>query len=514
MKDVYSHAGRVLACIGDGKYEDSNVMKFLLSLIYAIHLLNKQKLRVTMNRLCQVVGCREHSAEWKLLYKWLHQPWFMRAWIFQEVLCATQPPDVVYGGLSIKWDLIPFFTLHMHNNGLIRSLVSFGHEPHLEAMGLQVVHNITSISSLRQRVGQPTTGWELLPRGLGTTLEDILFQSSAFVSTDYRDKVFAFLGMASDLDRITFTPDYTESAESIFTKTTSHALLTYPRLTILGLAGIGFTRKLSGIPSWVPDFTTHSRHRGMCLALRYRMSGYEPRFGSRFQVVANSDTGEAIFPGNSVDSVLNVSRSRPSSKVIPDDISITKRSAADVTYWFKQVLAMAKSMSSKADNVYRPTGEALIDAIWRTIIANVDHEHKPVPPEFHEHFVSYIVCMWWILVLGKDWEQPLPDATDSPEFVRSKTGSDGLYASALDSAGNHKFFTTKGGYVGLGPPNMEKDDVLCVLLGGYTPFLLRERSTLGVDGEKRYALVGECYVHGLMNGEKLHEGSFKNMVLI
>ena len=40
-----------------------------------------------------------------------------------------------------------------------------------------------------------------------------------------------------------------------------------------------------------------------------------------------------------------------------------------------------------------------------------------------------------------------------------------------------------------------------VLLGGQVPFLLSE-----VEGDLRFMLVGECYVHGLMGGEAMGDG--------
>ena len=57
-----------------------------------------------------------------------------------------------------------------------------------------------------------------------------------------------------------------------------------------------------------------------------------------------------------------------------------------------------------------------------------------------------------------------------------------------------KFFRTAKGYYGLGPSITREGDLLCVLLGGATPFILRP------SGD-HYNLVGESYVHGLMDGE-------------
>lgn len=88
-----------------------------------------------------------------------------------------------------------------------------------------------------------------------------------------------------------------------------------------------------------------------------------------------------------------------------------------------------------------------------------------------------------------------------------------------------RFAVTAGGYYVMGPDSMEDGDVIAVLDGGRTPFVIRrvhdkmdlskrsdgsfETSNVGDDhGNVRtgrtanqWLLVGECYVHGLMNGE-------------
>jgi hypothetical protein len=56
------------------------------------------------------------------------------------------------------------------------------------------------------------------------------------------------------------------------------------------------------------------------------------------------------------------------------------------------------------------------------------------------------------------------------------------------------------GYVGWAPAEAEVGDVVCVLNGSVAPFALRAIQ----DGT--FLFVGECYVHGLMNGEILHLG--------
>ena len=57
-----------------------------------------------------------------------------------------------------------------------------------------------------------------------------------------------------------------------------------------------------------------------------------------------------------------------------------------------------------------------------------------------------------------------------------------------------RFFLLENGYVCMGPTVAQKGDVVVFLFGGTVPFALRP------VGDK-YLLLGECYVHGNMNGE-------------
>lgn len=49
--------------------------------------------------------------------------------------------------------------------------------------------------------------------------------------------------------------------------------------------------------------------------------------------------------------------------------------------------------------------------------------------------------------------------------------------------------------MGMFPDTTQKDDIIFAPMGVNVPFVLREA------GNKRYKLVGECYLHGVMYGE-------------
>lgn len=60
--------------------------------------------------------------------------------------------------------------------------------------------------------------------------------------------------------------------------------------------------------------------------------------------------------------------------------------------------------------------------------------------------------------------------------------------------------TTRGDRLGLVPATTRPGDTVAFLMGGETPYILRPDPT---DG--KYTFVGECYMHGFMDGEALVE---------
>jgi hypothetical protein len=75
------------------------------------------------------------------------------------------------------------------------------------------------------------------------------------------------------------------------------------------------------------------------------------------------------------------------------------------------------------------------------------------------------------------------------------------------------FFITKAGFFGIGPGILKEEDSVVILLGADVPFIIREKEKFG-----GYALIGECYVHGLMTGDAIRawgssDGDLKDITL-
>jgi hypothetical protein len=54
---------------------------------------------------------------------------------------------------------------------------------------------------------------------------------------------------------------------------------------------------------------------------------------------------------------------------------------------------------------------------------------------------------------------------------------------------------TAKGHLGLGPDHSMPGDTVAILNGSQVPFVLRKHT------DKKYAIVGEAYVDGIMDGE-------------
>jgi hypothetical protein len=82
-----------------------------------------------------------------------------------------------------------------------------------------------------------------------------------------------------------------------------------------------------------------------------------------------------------------------------------------------------------------------------------------------------------------------------------------LYESLGGMVPNHAFFITKMGYIGMGPPRTRPGDQIWVFYGGRVPFIMRRNNLHGLQFEFRgLRLVGDAYVHGIMDGEAVRDG--------
>ena len=97
---------------------------------------------------------------------------------------------------------------------------------------------------------------------------------------------------------------------------------------------------------------------------------------------------------------------------------------------------------------------------------------------------------------------PEPTIYPPNEANSSITCPDSVIAWITSFLHGRKLFRTKSGHFGLGPGCAQAGDKVGVLLGADVPFVLRTAQAPD-DSTKIYHVVGECYLHGFMDGEAL-----------
>jgi hypothetical protein len=134
------------------------------------------------------------------------------------------------------------------------------------------------------------------------------------------------------------------------------------------------------------------------------------------------------------------------------------------------------------------------EPLWRTLVSNKHQKsgYEPAPASYKATY-SDLLASDITTSTGEQVHEPL----DS-----SKTSE---YEQILHScAGKKSFFTTINGFVGSCVPAGQPGDMIDILFGSPSPFILRP---LPVRQEEQhvYWLIGASYVGGIMDGEMVDE---------
>ena len=92
------------------------------------------------------------------------------------------------------------------------------------------------------------------------------------------------------------------------------------------------------------------------------------------------------------------------------------------------------------------------------------------------------------------------------ETIGSQVVKDFLERVQAVTWGKRLLRTKVKDWLGLGPnkpKSVQNGDAICILFGCSVPVILREHNMN--DDSRYYELIGECYIHGMMNGDALKE---------
>jgi hypothetical protein len=153
-------------------------------------------------------------------------------------------------------------------------------------------------------------------------------------------------------------------------------------------------------------------------------------------------------------------------------------------------------MASQCDPY--PSGGTYMSACKQTLVAGTTQSgDKTTASEVDENFEAYDRMISPLL-------GTCPPLDDETEEQRRLTMAGALtFGYAFEGASCERAFAvTDGKYVGLVPVKAKAGDYVGIILGCDIPFIVRED-----DG--KYVLVGECYIHGIMDGEAMDMEKYK-----
>jgi hypothetical protein len=314
---------------------------------------------------------------------------------------------------------------------------------------------------------------------------DLLMRWRHRDATNPRDKVYALMGLLPEAVLPSARGyDYEEPAYLLFANVTFDLIQVEDGLRPL----IGSSEMLHctpNVPTWSIDFANTNRVGRRQL----KWWGHSHRYrkfsacGTRkLEASLSSDSKTLSLTGLCFDEIEVTSNVYE----IQDDVKISTRALHDIiVQWDNLLLQWCTSHDSPLEYV---TGATWESAFSRTLIGDLVMMEHPVQraSEVHEEYLDRLLS----------------------GLVHDLSFSS-LYESLCGMVPNQAFFVTRKGYIGIGPPNTRPGDQVWILCGGQVPFVLRqveqENPTSNATSER--TLVGDAYVHGIMDGEAVGENA-------
>lgn len=378
--------------------------------------------------------------------------WWRRIWIVQEVVAARELV-IMCGRYILPWNFVTNVCGEIRRKEFSRH----GRSKFLRSSGYR---NFTALNDFRRERGR-------------MSLTKYLQCTKDYEASDMRDKLYALIGVASDISPEDIVPDYTKSTRTVFFDLVLFLVTRRRSLDIISSGRLLRQEAAKDIPSWLPDWRTSEGLRPLNSegidAASYQASG-------NTQSVVRMDA----FP-----LALEV------EGIVVDKIdffggSITS-SAQENLPTLRRWQYIAGQHLCSGNNF----GEVTPPEFWTTIVAG-----KKYPAAWLVAGKNYMAAG----ESGKLLKERLK-ALDcgAQSFVAGDASQESwvtdYFADAVTRAVmGRRFFITAKKRMGLGVPEIGLKDRVAVIKGCSVPLILR-------DVGEHMVIVGEAYVSGIMHGD-------------
>jgi len=530
MEEIYSKANRVLIWLGIPEPGPSSATALAFDCI---------------SQMCDLSlfdALTTDAENWPLLEalgKLMKNAWFSRRWVVQELALAKQV-TVHCGSYKINWvDFADAIAFYVKSYDRIKKFIAAPNRPkpipEVQRLGPSVLVDATSNLFRRSDENEITEHRQ--------TLEALVSSLTAYEASDPRDTIYAVLSLAKDtyraqpgqpasdiqrcqLDRTMghgLRPEYEKDVFEVckdFIQSCVHRPYS-PSLDIICRHWAPLPRKFTKLEA--ADVLKKINLDDKNWLYERKLASWMPcikeaAFGTPKAAISGRVNGDSLvgippdrpFYNATPGCVLDVSfgmtdedpsirdrRNRAKAGISP----ISVRSVSDGTMSVRGVqLDTIDTLSQHCDEgtIYyecleigkwdeeRPT--EVPDPLWRTMVADRGPGGAPAPS-------------WYKRACRHAIAQRTPNNNDVKIKDLISDGSESLGVEFLkrvrDVTWNRKFFSTMiEDRLGLAPRKAREGDIVCIFYGCSVPVLLRK-----IRKREEYEFVGECYLHGMMDGE-------------
>ncbi|KAK0128770.1 hypothetical protein ONS95_000721 [Cadophora gregata] len=460
MSKIYSSASRVLIWLGEEEPTDR----------LAFDNLRKWNERLKSPEIAADLSAhiwRNERAEldspaWPAVGSVLSRRWFRRIWVIQEAAMA-KAAVVICGPQIVHWEVLET-VLHHFNRNSMQGLYFLNSRGEATAIGGTTVTRIRSFK-------------EGIRSGERLSLLHLLLYTTNLECTDPRDIVYGLLSMAPE--SLAIPVDYTIPVQDLFAHINREMVDSDNEFSLLSFFDAPSLENPILATPWAPNWQARDNER----------AGFS-EFPNRFAAMT-LDTQRPSF-------------SRDGSKLktlgVIFDEAHTIGTTCCASYLDKDgtQLHFSHEMMAFVDTCGRVAAgstasydppQTLEEAIWRTMICNTTIDSETVPSSYAQKFNTFKFFM-----RAAQYPALMAIIPADQREVRYREANE--FQIVLDRWIHGRVFCrTKNGYLGMLPVGSRPGDEICGILRAKTPYVIRKKSN------GCYQLIGECYIHGMMNGE-------------
>lgn len=408
----------------------------------------------------------ENSARLTAICSLFQRPWFLRVWVIQERV-LSQNCTVCCGREWITW--------HMFYQGFwllcgLRDYLNLAGTGRPDSAVLATF--LTSALDRVTPVAFTSAGSSLLRL---FALLSRMAPRAQLQASDRRDYVYALLGLVDPRQSPRILVDYSKDWAAVQTEVTT-ACLKYYGPSILSFAGHSFSTEMPEdpqpkAPSWAPDWSSRHLPQPLHVPSIFRVRGENrsrayaaAKDSTQTLSAAFSASGQLRLAAGYVDEVTQLGMTISDA----DDAADNTALVASLWTWLQRL----ESLLPGPNEAYSTVEEAQ-EAFWRTPVADRAFVHNWETARASEEIYS------------------------AYQAVRAGDVAKGVkYANiAYNKLFRRRPLRSKKGYIGLGPLGVLEGDSIWILPGADVPFVLRPAK------DSMFIVIGEAYVHGIMDGE-------------